>query len=57
MASALMPIVVMMHEAKETQSKSVGLNLSPLPWLSVGASVSMFEPLCRWVEMHLKCPW
>ena len=37
--SALMPIVVIMQAPRPVAIKSVGENLSPLPLLSVGASV------------------
>jgi hypothetical protein len=44
---ALMPIVVSMQVASDTHNKSVGEKRSPFPRLSVGASVSIFEELCR----------
>ena len=40
----VMPMIVMMHDTSELESKSVGENASPFPWLSVGASVMMVVP-------------
>lgn len=51
--SALMPIVVIMQEPSAVANKSVGENLSPLPLLSVGASVSISVPLCKCVQLVL----
>lgn len=41
---ALIPIMVRIQEAKEVANKSVGEKVSPLPWLSTGATVSMDTP-------------
>lgn len=49
-------IVVMAHVANETQVISVGENFSPLPLLSVGASVSITVPLCKWVALQRRSP-
>ena len=51
-----MPMVVMMQLAKLRAHKSVGEKASPLPWLSVGASVMMLLPLCKWVFWVRKSP-
>jgi hypothetical protein len=40
----LIAMVVSMHVPSATASKSVGEKASPLPWLSVGASVSILVP-------------
>jgi hypothetical protein len=45
-----------MQEAKEVPIRSVGENLAPFPWLSVGASVSKEEPDCKWVAKVLNSP-
>src|SRR5207253_9560167 len=42
-SSALIPIVVLMHVASAVATRSVGENPSPLPLLSVGASVEIFD--------------
>src|SRR6266853_4520246 len=39
---ALIPIVVLMQVARAVATRSVGENASPLPLLSVGASVAIF---------------
>lgn len=41
---AAMPAIVIAHDAKDMQSKSVGEKDSPLPLLSVGASVKNSTP-------------
>jgi hypothetical protein len=51
-----MPIVVIRQSPSEVAVRSVGENLSPLPLLSVGASVSIEVPLCKWVVVHLSAP-
>ena len=38
-----MPITVIIHDANAVATRSVGENRSPLPLLSVGASVSIDE--------------
>jgi hypothetical protein len=53
---AFMAIVVTMQVARLTQSKSVGLKRSPLPLLSVGASVSIMVPLCMCVAVQRNVP-
>src|SRR5213076_1987535 len=40
---ALIPMVVLMHIARAVATRSVGENASPLPLLSVGASVEIFD--------------
>src|SRR6267143_5154355 len=40
---ALIPMVVLMHVARAVATRSVGENASPLPLLSVGASVAIFD--------------
>src|SRR4029077_4628586 len=42
-SSALIPMVVLMHVASAVATRSVGENASPLPLLSVGASVEIFD--------------
>src|SRR5437667_6876872 len=42
-SSALIPIVVLMHVARAVATRSVGENASPLPLLSLGASVEIFD--------------
>jgi hypothetical protein len=53
---ALMAMVVNIQAAKEVPMRSVGENRSPFPWLSVGASVSITEPDCKWVAKVLNSP-
>src|SRR5438046_9941689 len=40
---ALIPIVVLIHVPRAVATRSVGENASPLPLLSVGASVAIFD--------------
>src|ERR1700747_3630005 len=40
---ALIPMVVLMHVPRAVATRSVGENASPLPLLSVGASVAIFD--------------
>src|SRR6266566_4553786 len=40
---ALIPMVVLMQVARAVATRSVGENASPLPLLSVGASVAIFD--------------
>src|SRR4030095_15866046 len=40
---ALIPMVVVMHVPRAVATRSVGENASPLPLLSVGASVAIFD--------------
>src|SRR6266568_8712045 len=42
-SSALIPIVVLMHVARAVATRSVGEKASPLPLLSLGASVEIFD--------------
>ncbi len=37
-------MMVIIHEARDVATKSVGENASPFPWLSTGASVNIFVP-------------
>ncbi len=53
---AFMAMVVSIQAASEVPIRSVGENLSPFPWLSVGASVSICEPDCKWVAKVLNSP-
>ena len=53
---ALIAIVVNIQAANEVPMRSVGENRSPLPWLSVGASVSNVDPDCKWVAKVLSSP-
>src|SRR4051812_48955403 len=56
MLRALMPITVIMHVASEVASRSVGEKRSPLPLLSVGASVSKEDWERKWVHSVLNSP-
>ena len=49
-SSALIPIVVLMHVARAVATRSVGENASPLPLLSLGASVEIFAGRSDLVE-------
>src|SRR5690349_24533933 len=42
-SSALIPMVVLMHVARAVATRSVGEKASPLPLLSLGASVEIFD--------------
>src|SRR6266404_119984 len=42
-SSALIPMVVLMQVPSAVATRSVGENASPLPLLSVGASVAIFD--------------
>src|SRR4029077_9986302 len=42
-SSALIPIVVVMHVPRAVATRAVGENASPLPLLSIGASVEIFD--------------
>jgi hypothetical protein len=53
---AFMLITVIMQVASEVAIKSVGENLSPLPLLSTGASVSKLLLLRKWVQVVLNSP-
>ena len=46
----------MAQAAKEVEHKSVGEKASPLPLLSVGASVMIVVPLCKCVHSTRKPP-
>jgi len=46
---AAIAMVVNMQLANDSANKSVGENASPLPWLSVGASVNILVPDCKCV--------
>src|SRR3954463_5672457 len=56
MLRALMPITVSIHVASDVANRSVGEKRSPLPLLSVGASVSKADWDCRWVHSVLNSP-
>src|SRR6188768_3301442 len=53
---ALIPIVVLMHVARAVATRSVGENASPLPLLSVGASVESFACEGPCVASQCKSP-
>lgn len=53
---ALMAMVVIIQAASDVPTRSVGENLEPFPWLSVGASVSNADPDCKWVANVLSSP-
>ena len=53
---ARIAMVVIMQDARAVPMRSVGENLAPLPWLSVGASVSMVDLDCKWVAKVLSSP-
>jgi hypothetical protein len=53
---AFMLITVIMQVANEVAIRSVGENLSPLPLLSTGASVSKLFVLRKWVQVLLNSP-
>jgi len=44
----MIPMIVAMHAAKAVATRSVGEKLSPLPSLSIGASVASFMPEGPW---------
>ena len=50
------PKIVSMHDANEVATRSVGENFSPLPWLSTGASVSIFEHEAKCSQTVLNSP-
>ena len=54
-SSALIPMVVLMQVARAVATRSVGENASPLPLLSVGASVAIFafDGPCYRVAMQI----
>src|SRR5882762_9248429 len=55
-SSALIPIVVLMHVASAVATRSVGENASPLPLLSVGASVAILDCDGPWVASQCRSP-
>src|SRR4030095_4070375 len=55
-SSALIPTVVLMHVARAVGTRSVGENASPLPLLSVGASVEIFDCEGPCVASQCKSP-
>src|ERR1044071_5334313 len=55
-SSALIPIVVLMHVARAVATKSVGENASPLPLLSLGASVEILACEGPCVASQCKSP-
>ena len=46
--SATIPMIVIMQAPKAVATRSVGEKLSPLPWLSSGASVTSEPPDGPW---------
>src|SRR6516164_1291445 len=55
-SSALIPMVVLMHVARAVATKSVGEKASPLPLLSLGASVEIFDCEGPCVASQCKSP-
>ena len=55
-SSALIPIVVLMHVARAVATRSVGEKASPLPLLSLGASVEIFACEGPCVASQCKSP-
>src|SRR5213595_4049808 len=53
---ALIPIVVVMQVARAVATRSVGENASPLPLLSVGASVEILDRDGPWVALQCRSP-
>src|SRR5437879_8058245 len=51
-----MPMIVLMHAPSAVATRSVGENASPLPLLSVGASVAIFDCDGPWVASQCKSP-
>ena len=54
--SAAIPMTVIMQFATAVATRSVGEKLSPLPWLSTGASVMRVTPEGPWVELQRRPP-
>ena len=54
--SATMPMIVIMHAPSAVATRSVGEKLSPLPWLSTGASVTSVVPDGPWVARQRRPP-
>jgi hypothetical protein len=48
--------MVIMQLAKAVATKSVGEKASPLPWLSMGASIVILFPDCKCIASDLKFP-
>src|SRR5258707_6362330 len=55
-SSALIPMVVLMHVARSVATRSVGEKASPLPLLSLGASVEIFACEGPCVASQCKSP-
>src|SRR6266511_6440993 len=55
-SSALIPMVVLMHVARAVAIRSVGEKVSPLPLLSLGASVEIFACEGPCVASQCKSP-
>src|SRR5256714_5652755 len=55
-SSALIPMVVLIHVARAVATRSVGEKASPLPLLSVGASVGIFACEGPCVASQCKSP-
>src|SRR5436853_293525 len=55
-SSAFIPMVVLMQVPSAVATKSVGENASPLPLLSVGASVASFACEGPWVASQWRSP-
>ena len=54
--SATIPKIVRMQVLRAVATRSVGEKRSPLPWLSVGASVSSSQPEGPWLEWQRRAP-
>ena len=53
---AAMPMMVSTQADSAVATRSVGEKDSPLPWLSVGASVISVVPLGPWVALQRRLP-
>ena len=53
---AAMPMMVIIQLPSAVATRSVGEKASPLPWLSVGASVRIFVPDWTWVASVRRPP-
>ena len=53
---ATIPMIVRMQVLRDVATRSVGEKRSPLPWLSMGASVSRRVPEGPWLAWQRSCP-
>ena len=51
-----MPMMVNMQEPQAVATRSVGEKVSPLPWLSTGASVAASDPEGPWTDLQRSFP-